>query len=77
MSRWEEWSAATFVPSTIPSAGNIYELFNMPVQEDSLTIEVYDETGNTSYGSNFTLNRPDNSSCFETRLFKVRLTVCG
>lgn len=52
----EEWSSATFVPDTIDAVGPIHVLFNMPVQQESLAIEVWSEDGNTSFGSSFTLN---------------------
>lgn len=64
----EEWGSTTFVPDVIDSVGPIYVLFNMPVQQDSLSIEVWSEDGNTSFGSSFTLNGRSLTIQFPTAL---------
>ncbi len=51
----EEWSSTSFVPDTIDPVGPIHVLFNTPVSQDSLAIEVWSEDGTTSFGSSFTL----------------------
>jgi len=64
----EEWGSTTFVPDTIDPVGPINVLFNMPVQESSLSVEVYSENGITSFGSAFTLNGRSLTIQFPTAL---------
>jgi Carboxypeptidase regulatory-like domain len=64
----EEWVSTTFVPDTIDSVGPITVLFNMPVQQDSLSVEVWSEDGNTSFGSSFTLSGRSLTIQFPTAL---------
>ncbi len=64
----EEWSSTTFVPDTIDPVGPINVLFNTPVQQDSLRVEVYSEDGYTSFGSSFTLNGRSLTIQFPTAL---------
>jgi hypothetical protein len=73
----EEWGSTTFVPDTIASVGPIHVLFNMPVQQDSLSIEVWSENGNTSFGSSFTLNGRSLTIQFPTALPSSDTNITG
>lgn len=64
----EEWGSTTFIPDTINPVGPINVLFNLPVQEESLSVEVWSEDGNTSFGSSFTLNGRSLTIQFPTAL---------
>ncbi len=65
---FEEWSSTTFVPDVIDPVGPITVLFNMPVQEESLDIQVFSEDGSTSFNSSFTLNGRSLTIQFPTAL---------
>lgn len=44
----EGWPLWQFAPDSVPPVGPIHVLFNLPVDEDSLLVTVWDEAGTTS-----------------------------
>lgn len=64
----EGWNTTTYIPDTIDPVGPITVLFNMPVQQDTLSVEVYAEDGIASFGSSYTLDGRSLTIQFPTAL---------
>ncbi|MFH2006342.1 MAG: carboxypeptidase-like regulatory domain-containing protein [bacterium] len=64
----EGWSTSSFVPDTVNGVGPIHVLFNLPVDETSLSVEVWNEDGTTYHTPNLSLDGRSLTIQFPTAL---------